>query len=324
MHIVVSGASGFIGSWICRYFAENHQITGIIRTSSSSARLTGIKNLRILRSDPENWPNLIRQYKPDCLILADWQGVGNTERNSELQFNNIQRVIHVAEAAKFASTKIVIGLGSQAELGPVNGLIHEKLEDNPTTQYGCAKVSTRLELNKLFLNTDTRFHWFRIFSVYGPLDIGPWLIPQLVDSLLDQKPLKLTRGEQEWSYLHIYDLVRAMEYLLQNSMKSEICNVGNPQTITIRNAVTMIARFLNSESFLKFGELAYRPDQVMQLKPMCESLTSVGWQPKVSFQNGIEHTINWLRGVDRNHLELMNGDCIQTFLPMRSSIENST
>jgi nucleoside-diphosphate-sugar epimerase len=239
-----------------------------------------------------------------------------------LQFDNTQRAIQIAEAAKFASTRIVIGLGSQAELGPVNGLIHEKLEDNPTTQYGHAKVSTRIELNKLFLNTATRFHWFRIFSVYGPLDIGPWLIPQLVDSLLDRKPIKLTRGEQEWSYLHIYDLVWAMEFLLQNSIKSEICNVGNPQTITIRNAVTAIARFLNSENVLNFGELAYRADQVMQLKPMCESLTSVGWQPIVSFQNGIEHTIDWLQGVSRNQLELMNGESFQTFLPVRSSIQN--
>ena len=73
-------------------------------------------------------------------------------------------------------------------------------------------------INPLFTDYSkkTRFVWMRIFSTYGPLDTGAWLIPQTVDSLSLGKSMDLTKGEQEWSYLHAYDLARAFGAVVDN------------------------------------------------------------------------------------------------------------
>ena len=251
------------------------------------------------------------------MILAGWWGVGNQDRNEERQFENIEAMKSLALAAREASVKTVIGVGSQAELGPIENTITEDLPDNPTTKYGMAKAQAREALGEILKDSKTRFVWMRIFSTYGPLDTGAWLIPQTVDSLSLGKSMDLTKGEQEWSYLHAYDLARAFGAVVDNPAVAGVVNVGNPQTIILRDAVTKIAQALNAEKLLNFGTIAYREDQVMKLQPTCETLISIGWKPMVTFDSGVAQTIAWLQGQSADELVCLNGEKITFELPAR-------
>jgi nucleoside-diphosphate-sugar epimerase len=318
MKIVVTGSSGFLGSWICRVLSSSHEVTALVRPTSDLFRLAGINNLTIAPIDSENWPQYISDIKPDALILADWWGVGNQERNDLRQYENIDRMRKMALVAEEVGVKTVIGVGSQAELGPVANEITEQLPDQPTTKYGFAKTESRLKLRNLFKNSDTRFVWMRIFSTYGPLDTGNWLIPQTVDSLSRGEAMKLTKGEQEWSYLHAYDLARGFQMAIENESIEGIVNIGNPETINLKSAVMEISKNLNAQNLLEFGAIEYREDQVMKLKPLCEKLTKAGWKPQISFKNGISQTIAWLTHEPANEVKL-DSNKIEIFnLPLRS------
>ena len=293
MRIVVTGSSGFLGSWICRVLAVRHDVTALVRPSSDTYRLQGIDGLQIERRESTDWPTFITASKPDALILADWWGVGNHDRNDARQFDNISRMEQLAVAAREAGVGLVIGVGSQAELGPVSNRITEDLPDNPTTEYGKAKVAARIAAQQVLEGSATRFAWLRIFSTYGPSDTDTWLIPQLIDTLTKGEVMELTKGEQEWSYLHAFDLARAFEAVVENISMSGVINVGNPKTIILKDAIHIIADKLGANHLLGFGKMDYRPDQVMKLEPACESLTAIGWKPVVSFENGIAQTIQW-------------------------------
>ena len=293
MRVVVTGSSGFLGSWICRVLAQRHEVTALVRTSSDTYRLQGIDGLKIERRESVDWPTFLSAAKPDALILADWWGVGNHDRNDARQFGNIERMERLALAARDAGVSLVVGVGSQAELGPVSNRITEDLPDNPTTEYGKAKVAARIAAQQVLDGSATRFASLRIFSTYGPSDTDTWLIPQLIDTLTKGEVMALTKGEQEWSYLHAFDLARAFEAVIDNESISGIVNVGNPNTIILKDAIHIIANKLNANHLLGFGKMDYRPDQVMKLEPACESLTAIGWKPVVSFENGIAQTIQW-------------------------------
>lgn len=317
MRVVVTGASGFLGSWICRVLSESHQVTALVRPTSDLTRLSGINNLAIVPLDPGNWPSHILEVKPNALVLADWWGVGNQERNDPRQYENIIRMCEMAEAARDAEVHTVLGVGSQAELGPIANVITEDLPDQPTTKYGFAKAESRLKVNNILKGSSTRFVWMRIFSTYGPLDTGNWLIPQTVDSLGRGEVMKLTKGEQEWSYLHAFDLAKGFQTALESASIKGIVNIGNPETINLKVAVLEISRILNAPNLLEFGAVEYRPDQVMKLKPLCEKLTRAGWKPEVSFSSGILQTIAWLTNKPCNEL-LLKTDKKATFnLPAR-------
>jgi nucleoside-diphosphate-sugar epimerase len=317
MKIIVTGASGFLGSWVCRVLAQSHEVIALVRPTSDLFRLSGINNLKVMPVETKQWPNYILETKPDALVLADWWGVGNKDRNDVRQYENIGRMCELATAAKEAKTATIIGVGSQAELGPVSNDITEELPDQPTTKYGFAKAESRLKLRNILKHSNTRFVWIRIFSTYGPLDTGNWLIPQTVDSLLSREVMKLTKGEQAWSYLHAFDLAKGFQTVLESSSIEGIVNVGNPQTINLKEAVLEIAGNLGAKNLLDFGAVEYRPDQVMKLKPLCEKLTRAGWSPQISFENGISQTISWLKREPSNEIKLDSGEVIEVNLPLR-------
>ena len=317
MRVIVTGSSGFLGSWICRVLAEHHEVTALVRPSSDTYGLQGIDGLRIERRESAYWAAFISAEKPDALILADWWGVGNHDRNDERQSGNIERMERLAVAARDAAVGLVIGVGSQAELGPVSNRITEDLADNPTTEYGKAKVAARKAAQKVLEGSVTRFAWLRIFSTYGPTDTDTWLIPQLIDTLTKGEVMDLTKGEQEWSYLHAFDLARAFEAVVENESMSGIVNVGNPKTIILKDAIHIIADKLGANHLLGFGKLDYRPDQVMKLEPACESLTAFGWKPVVSFEDGIAQTIQWRHREEETQLHCEDGQEVVFKLPPR-------
>jgi UDP-glucose 4-epimerase len=317
MKVLVTGPSGFLGSWICRVLAEKHEVLGLVRETSKLGKISDLKNVTTARLETSIWSNFIIESRPEVLILNHWAGVNNERRNDPQQIENVRAIHELATAAVTAGVKTIIGVGSQAELGSVESAIPEIAVDNPTTVYGQAKVETRLAIQNLVEGSGVRFVWMRVFSTYGPLDDGPWLIPNIVDSLINNREINLTRGEQKWSYLHAYDLASAFETVIENSNVNGIVSVGNPKTIAIFEVASTIGEILKKKKLLAFGALDYRPDQVMRLEPLCETLTGLGWYPQIGFENGIKQTIDWLQRKNLEPLKTELGKILEFKIPSR-------
>jgi nucleoside-diphosphate-sugar epimerase len=318
MKVVVSGANGFLGSWICRVLHEEHQVVGMVRPGSSERNLLGISGINIKRIEESSFNTEISRESPDVVILCDWWGVGNEFRNDDFQFTNVERVRSRISALKEIPT--VIGVGSQAEVGPKSIVITENEIDSPTTKYGLAKVKARKILEST-LNEDVRLVWGRIFSTYGPLDSESWLIPSTIRKLLRHQSVDLTRGEQEWSFLHAYDLGQAFKSIIENMQIQGVVNIGNPETITIFETAQFIGSFMGKSELLNFGRISYREDQVMKLAPASEKLTKAGWSPKIDLRNGIPHLIGWMSGVDSIELKTTDAKFLDLSLPSYKSIK---
>ncbi len=317
MKVLVTGASGFLGSWICRLLSEENEVTGLVRESSSLAKISDLKKVKIIRLETNRWSDIVRELRPEVLILNHWSGVNNQRRNDPLQFENINGIHVMAEAALSAGVKTIIGVGSQAELGPLVSTISDIELDNPTTVYGQAKVDTRLAIQDLTKGKEARFVWMRIFSTYGPLDEGTWLIPNIVESLMNNREMELTKGEQQWSYLHAYDLATAFRTVIQMPVLKGVINVGNPNTVSVHEVASIIGEILDKKELLRFGAIEYRSDQVMRLEPLCEALKGVGWYPQISFDEGIRQTIDWLQRKPLGPLKMTSGKSLDFKLPTR-------
>jgi UDP-glucose 4-epimerase len=293
--VAVTGASGFLGSWICHSLISlGFQTFALTRNGDSNCRLDDFPVGLIVKTSPSEWDNVLRSIQPEVVISADWSGVDSASRNSrEIQFSNIDRVVSLAKTAVNLNVRTFITFGSQAENGPINFPAKEVNYDRATTHYGLAKIQLRKVLEEVFLTSSTRFVWGRIFSTYGPLDNPNWLLPSLIDSLIQGRPYSLTSGKQVWSYLHALDFSNAVISCMENDLISGVVNIGNEEIDTIEFYAKLVGRFLNRSELLSFGEAAHRPDQVMLLQPETTKLNKVSWKTKIGTEEGIQDLVDW-------------------------------
>lgn len=309
MRVCITGASGFLGSWTSHVFSGSDEVFSITRKDSPLNNLVAEPRINIVSENFDSWGGIINDLNPEVLIMLDWKGVGNQERNSQKQHENLARIEKFIKSLR--PLKQVIGVGSQAELGAQSDKLTEVSPEKPTTEYGKAKKATRQMLFDYFKGSQTNFKWARIFSTYGAMDVGDWLIPNLVRSLSQDKPFALTEGIQKWSYLHAYDAALGFKQMAYHG-KPGIYNLGNPQTHLIRDVCLEIAEIMNKNTeLLKFGSVPMRVDQVYQMDLSAKKLINLGWEPKVELSEGLSHTIEWILGKQTTPLNLNNGTLYQ-------------
>lgn len=240
--------------------------------------------------------------KCDVFYHFGWEAtIGAGRNDDEIQNRNIQYTLDAVNLAQKLSCKRFVGAGSQAEYGPVNGMLNEITPVNPQNAYGKAKLiageQSRLECERLGME----HIWTRILSVYGPRDSEKTMISMLIRDLLKGNRPKLTKGEQKWDYLYCEDAARALFLLGEKGNDKKTYCIGSGNALQLLYYINVIRDMIAPEAELGIGEVPYADGQIMYLCADISELTKdTGFVPKVRFEEGIKKTIEWIRVVKHN------------------------
>lgn len=299
MRIFLTGASGFLGAAIAAETARRGaEVTCLVRPGSGLWRLAPCqRQITVVEGDLENLEGLQRhlgEAEPQLVCHAAWHGVLGADRNAPLQDANVASTAALARLAAEAGAQAFIGIGSQAEYGPLNRIAHEDDPAAPTTRYGAAKVAAHREAAAACADHGLRFAWLRVFSLYGPRDHDAWLLPYVIQALLRGERPALTAAEQHWDFLHVADAASAA-WQVASSRAEGIFNLGSGAAPRLRQTLEMARDLIDPALPLGFGEIAYRPDQVMWLQADVTRLAALGWRPEIALEQGLRETVAWFR-----------------------------
>ncbi|MCJ7640366.1 MAG: SDR family oxidoreductase [Desulfobacterales bacterium] len=136
----------------------------------------------------------------------------------------------------------------------------------------------------------------RIFNTYGPRmrpDDGRALPNFMVQALRGENITVYGNGSQTRSFCYVDDLVDGIQKLLF-SEEVEPVNLGNPEEISIIDFADEIIRLTGSRSKITFRPLPQNDPKVRQ-PDIRKAKKVLGWEPKVSRQEGLRRTLDYFR-----------------------------
>ena len=301
MRLFLTGAAGFVGAATLRTALEaGHDVAAPVRPDSPAPRLTLLadrfRRIALDLRDTAGVATAMAEFRPDAVLHLAWWGVANNTRLERRQVtNNLDVACALVDEAAAAGASAFIGVGSQGEYGAASTMREEVLPA-PTSLYGAAKVAALYLTRQISRQAGMRHAWPRLFSTYGPGDNEGWLIPMLITEMLAGRRPRTTLGTQRWDWLHVDDVARAILAIATTSTAEGVFNLGSGRSVTVRSVVERIRDLAAPGMELVFGEIPFRPDQVMLMEADITRLkAATGWAPRIAIEEGLAETVAWYR-----------------------------
>jgi dTDP-glucose 4,6-dehydratase len=136
----------------------------------------------------------------------------------------------------------------------------------------------------------------RIFNTYGPrmrIRDGRAVPAFISQALVDADVTVFGDGSQTRSFCYVDDLVDGILKLMDSGLNDPV-NIGNPQEMTIEGIARTIIRMTGSKSKIVHQELPVDDPKVRQ-PDITRARTLLGWEPKVTLEEGLVKTIEYFR-----------------------------
>lgn len=286
-HIVLSGATGFLGSHLLKgLLARRYAVTILKRATSDTKRIESeIEQVRVIDTDRVPLSQAFAGVSADAVIHTACSYGRQGESVVEMLETNVVFGLHLLKVAR--------------ETGAQRFINTDTALPRTLNQYALSKKQLVDWLR--FESGQPRVVNLRVDQMYGPDDDSnkflPWVIEQL---LTDAEEISFTKGQQKRDFIHVSDVVGLFMILLEHPLSRGFVeyDVGTGNLSTIRQVVEtlrqLIAEIANAKNIpsLNFGALPYRAGELMEPEINVATTTrELGWQSRISLERGLREVL---------------------------------
>ncbi|TFJ88105.1 hypothetical protein NSK_000459 [Nannochloropsis salina CCMP1776] len=198
--------------------------------------------------------------------------------------------IHGNDCFVWASSSSVYGGSSLEEFG------EDDYVDNPVSPYAATKKACELMTHTYHSLYKMNVTGLRFFTVYGPRgrpDMAPFKFVDRVSRGLEIQ--QFGDGSSSRDYTYIDDIVDGVVRALDRPLGYQIFNLGNGSPYRLSDFIRLVEKNVGKAAVIKV-----LPDQPGDVPRTCANISKaqelLGYQPKVSFEEGIARTVEWYTG----------------------------
>jgi UDP-glucose 4-epimerase len=299
---IVLGGGGFLGVNLCRRLASSGwRVRAFGRQCLFLEALEGVEWYQGDFTDPSALTSAIASCDVVFhLVHATTPYSANLDMTADLQQNvastiallDISRDLGVKRIVFVSSGGVVYGQASQIP-------IPEAAPTEPIAAYGISKLAIEKYLALYQHLHGLDFRVLRVANPFGPFQVATknhGIIAALISHALDDEATEIWGdGSAVRDYIFVDDVIDAMEAAAADRSDMRIFNIGSGRGRSLREIIAVIETQLDRKLDLIWKPA--RPIDVRTSVLLTERARDVlGWAPKMSFEDGLRHTIAWWRG----------------------------
>jgi dTDP-glucose 4,6-dehydratase len=307
MRTVVTGGAGFLGSHLCeRLLDDGHEVVALDNfltgTPNNVAHLLERDGFRLIRVDVTEYVHVPGPVDQVLHFASPASPIDYLLLPIETLKVGSIGTLHALGLAKEKGARFLLASTSETYGDPQ---VHPQPETywghvNPVGPRGVYDEAKRYAealtmAYRRFHEVDTAI--VRIFNTHGPR-MRPndgRAIPAFASQALRGEPITVAGdGSQTRSIIYVDDLVEGIMRLVASDLSGPV-NIGNPYEVSILELAETIKRLLGSSSEIVFMP---RPedDPTVRQPDITLARTTLGWEPKIGHEEGLERTLGWFRG----------------------------
>jgi len=264
MHMIVTGAAGFIGRAVVgAALQQGHAVTAVVRDAAKAEKVlprhAGLR-LQVVR-DLSDAARQMSLSGDDALIHLAWEEVGKYTDPSNL-LANLEPQFLFLQSMFTAGIRNMTVAGTCLEYGLQEGAAAEEGQALPVTFYGLAK-KTLHDMLVLAGPDDAALKWLRYFYVYGEGQRPQAIIPQLRAAMArGDKTFDMSPGDQSRDFIHVEAAAWNTALAAAQTDVTGAINIGSGRAIQVSVLVEKILSVENYQMSLHkgvYGYPAYEP-----------------------------------------------------------------
>ena len=287
MKILLTGATGFVGSHVLEALLKDKHSVCLLKRSFSDIRRVQelIGQCIVYNLDKIALEEIYEENQIDCIVhCATHYGRSNKEYDKNIDANlSFPLKLLCLGAEKGVKYFINTDTFSSKQF-----ICEESLDgDIYMSGYTLSKVHFRQWGRMIAAQYGIKFINMRLEHVYGDGDSEGKFVPYVLKVCSsNEESLALSKGSQLRDFIHISDVVNAYRAVIENLEKEDgvtykTYEVGTGKMRSLRDFVELLHDIVHSTTILKWGERPMGKGELMQSKADNTELLKIGWHPLI-------------------------------------------
>jgi nucleoside-diphosphate-sugar epimerase len=303
---VVTGGAGFIGSHIVEELLRRNETVKVIDNFSTGKRenTDPFQKAEVVETDISNSPNLAQILKGVDFVIHQ-AAIPSVPKSIidpvKSHQANVNGTLQLLIAARDAGVKRVVYASSSSLYGDSPTLPkHEGMIPNPLSPYGAQKLFAEMYCQVFTRAYGVETVSLRYFNVFGPRQdatsqysgVLALFIPAVLEG---RRPTIYGDGEQSRDFTYVKNVVEANLLACKASgVAGQVFNVACGDRITVNSMLQQINQITGKDIAPVYGDA--RPGDIKHSQAdITRARNLLGYEPKISFEDGLRHTIEWYR-----------------------------